>query len=916
MVVGREAELRRVGGLLAAARLGHGGTLVVVGEAGVGKSTLLEEAAALAGGAGVVRVVGTVAEREVPYAALGLVVGDAAAELAALPAPQAHALGAALALVDGDGPPPFAVGAATLGVLARRAEARPLVLLLDDAHLLDAASARALAFAARRLAADPVIVLAAVRPDEPGPWTTSGFPELVLDGLGEDAVGALLGELGHASSREVAARAREATGGNPLAVSELVRRHDARALLEAGGPLPLPRDLVEVFSERARAAGQDVRLVVALTALAGRSAAVVSAAAAAVGLADDAVDRAERAGLVTLDGGTVAPSHPLVGSAVYSGLDAAVRRRLHAAVADALPPGRTDERAHHLAAAAAGPDEALAAALEDVAAVAAGRAAPSAAAAGLERAAAISPDPARAADRRLRAAAHAWVAGDSQWAIELCDRAAHDFPVDRWRAEALTGTVAARTGSLDVAGPALLAAVTTAPSAEVDAVSRALCELVNAAFYRADPSLAAAAGEHAAALLARGVDGPARGRCLMVVGMAEVLAGRPGESALAGALNDLGALDPRCTPTGGHDPRSDDDAAWALVTSMWLRGDDAADDLARAIDARRSAWALGSLPRLLFHLGRDAATRDRWPEARSAYAEAIELAHELGHVTDEAIALAGLAWVEARTGDRAECAAHADAAVALAAPRANRMADLWARLARGDAALAAGDAEDAARRYSAVAERLESLGLEDVDLHPGPELAECLVLLGRREEAVTVVDRYAARARVKARPWALARAARAEGLLADPDGVDEQFAVAAGLHARTGDAFESARSALLHGQRLRRLRRRADARAPLRAALEVFERLGARPWADRAAAELEATGEPTARRGTNVLDALTPRERQIVVLVTDGLTTRETALRLFLSPKTVEYHLRNVYARLGITSRAELASLVRDGRGR
>jgi DNA-binding CsgD family transcriptional regulator len=184
------------------------------------------------------------------------------------------------------------------------------------------------------------------------------------------------------------------------------------------------------------------------------------------------------------------------------------------------------------------------------------------------------------------------------------------------------------------------------------------------------------------------------------------------------------------------------------------------------------------------------------------------------------------------------------------------------------------------------------------------------VLLGRHDEAAVVVDDYARRAGHKDRPWALARAARAQGLLVEPGRIDEVFAEAARQHALTTDPFEAARSRLLHGQRLRRSRRRADAREPLRDALETFERLGALPWADRAAEELDATGATVVRRGTSALDALSPREQQIVGLVTEGLTTRETALRLFLSPKTVEYHLRNVYARLGIGSRAELVALV------
>jgi len=184
------------------------------------------------------------------------------------------------------------------------------------------------------------------------------------------------------------------------------------------------------------------------------------------------------------------------------------------------------------------------------------------------------------------------------------------------------------------------------------------------------------------------------------------------------------------------------------------------------------------------------------------------------------------------------------------------------------------------------------------------------VLVGRPDDARAVVDDYARRARAKGRPWALARAARAEALLVETGRIDDVFGEAARQHALTADLFETARTRLLHGQRLRRSRRRADAREPLRDALEAFERLGAVPWADRAAEELDATGATVVRRGASALDALSPRERQIVALVTDGLTTRETALRLFLSPKTVEYHLRNVYARLGITSRAGLVALV------
>jgi DNA-binding CsgD family transcriptional regulator len=866
-------------------------------------------------GALVVRVVGTPAEQEVPYAGLALVLGDVTDELRSLPVPQARALGVALALRDGDPPPAFAVGAATLALLTRRAERAPLVVLLDDAHLLDQPSARALAFAARRLGADPVLVVAAQRTGEGGPFADAGLTELRVDGLDADAVGSLMAELGLPATPEAAARARAVTGGNPLAVTELVRRPDALARLALDDPIPLTGTLVDVFAERARLLGADVQVVVALSALAGGSAALVVDASVVLGVDGSALGRAERAGLVDLDGDRLTPRHPLVGSAVYSSLSPEQRRGLHAAVADALPPARTAERARHLAAAAAGPDEDLAAALEEVADAAARRGAPAVAAAGLERAAGITPLGGRRADRLLAAADAAWLAGDATWATRLCDEVVRESPgpVAPWRAAALAGSIAARAGSLDAARRSLLAAVDAAVGADPEAASRIVAEVVTLAFTLADAGVAAAAGRHATALLTRELSNAARGRCLMTTGMAAVLGGRSGETELRAALTRLRMPDDRPLPSSAgtvRDPRDDEDAVWALVTMLWLRGSEAADELTREIEARRASWAVGALPRLLFLLARDGATRDHWAPARSAYAESFELAHELGQITEEAMSLAGLAWLEARTGAADDCARHANRALELSVPRSNVIAEVWAVFALGESALAAGSVEEAAEQFTRLDVLLGRTALVDVDVHPGPELAECLVLAGRGDEAARVVEDYSRRARAKGRPWALARAARVQALLVEPAGIDAAFGEAALQHALTADSFETARSRLLHGQRLRRSRRRADAREPLRDALEVFERLGAVPWADRAAEELDATGATVVRRGTSALDALSPREGQIVALVAEGLTTRETALRLFLSPKTVEYHLRNVYARLGITSRPELVALV------
>jgi tetratricopeptide (TPR) repeat protein len=462
--------------------------------------------------------------------------------------------------------------------------------------------------------------------------------------------------------------------------------------------------LVDVFAERARDLGPDVQVVVALSALAGGSAALVVDASTALGVDATALARAEQAGLVDLDGDRLSPRHPLVGSAVYSSLPPEQRRRLHAAVADALPPSRTDERARHLAAAAAGPDEDLAAALEAVAAAASRRGAPAVAAAGLERAAGITPLADRRAGRLLAAAEAAWAAGDAAWATRLCEEVVRDSPgpPPPWRAEALAGSIAARAGSLDVARRSLLAAAGAAMDADPEAASRVVAEVATLAFTLADAGAAATAARHATVLLGHDLTGAARGRCLMTTGMAAVLGGRSGEAELRAALTLLRMPGAHPPPEEGatRDPQDDEDEVWALNSMLWLRGSEAADELAREIEARRATWAVGPLPRLLFFLARAGATRDHWGPARSAYAESTELAAELGQVTEQAMSLAGLAWLEARTGAAQECARHAEQALALATPRSNVIAEVWAGFALGESALAAGAVDEAAERFT------------------------------------------------------------------------------------------------------------------------------------------------------------------------------------------------------------------------
>jgi DNA-binding CsgD family transcriptional regulator len=348
---------------------------------------------------------------------------------------------------------------------------------------------------------------------------------------------------------------------------------------------------------------------------------------------------------------------------------------------------------------------------------------------------------------------------------------------------------------------------------------------------------------------------------------------------------------------------------WAALGPLWLREAETGRNLLdRAFEEARTRAALGLLPGLLHLLARDQATTDAWLGAQASYEEAIRLSEETGQVVELAASLAGLAWLEARQGREQACRAHAEEARRRCAEHGLGLYGVWAEQALGDLALALGRPDEAVDAYRAQRAQMDALGFADVDISPAPELVEAYLRLGRATEAQEEMAAYVRAAEMKGQPWALARAARCRGLLAGDDGLDERFDEALAQHARTPDVFETARTQLSYGGRLRRARRRVDAREHLRAAYDAFDRLGAATWADSAAAELAATGETARRRDVTTLDDLTPQELQIALLLADGKTTREAAAAVFLSPKTVEYHLRHVYRKLGINSREELAA--------
>ncbi|WP_029433032.1 AAA family ATPase [Blastococcus sp. URHD0036] len=907
MLVGRDRERALLGGLLAAARVGQGGALVLVGEAGIGKSTLLEDAVAAARSVErpmrVLRAAGTESESGIPFGALLQLLRPVLDHLDRIPAPQADVLAAALALRPGPAGDRFAVGAATLSLLSRAAEDAPLAVVLDDAHLLDQPSAQALAFAARRLAADPVALLAAVRPDEPCALTAAALPLLPVGGLPLEAVAALLGPAGSRLDGGVAEHLHAATGGNPLALTELAAGGLGLPALLPAAPVPVPASLARVFALRADRLPAATRTALLVAATAGDDVDAVDRACRALGTSAAALEEAEAAGLLTMSAGRLAFRHSLVRSAVYSEATPGERRAVHRALADALDAGDADRRAWHLAEAALGPDEPTAAALAAAAGRARDRSAYAVAAAAAERAARLSPDPADRAERLVAAAESAEQSGAAGAAAALlaeADRLPRS-PALRIRVAALRGAVATRTGAVEEARDVLLAAGAEAEGTDPDAAVLLLADAVLACFLLGDAAALGPTADALDRLLDGGVGPAAAWVATMASGVAGVLTGRGGAdrirtATLAATADGAIARDPRLAPL--------------LVTGpLFLRERTTGRDLVSAVvEELRRRTDIGRLPLLLFLVARDRATTDAWDEAEVSYSEGIALAREAGLTADLAICLAGLAWLEARQGRDAACRAHAEEARVLCGEQHLGVFTAWSLWALGELDLGAGRTAAAIDRLEELVALLAERGVDDVDLSPVPELVEALVAAGRPDRAAGLVPAYTARAGRKGQPWAMARAARAAGLTCPDAEIDARFAEALALHVRTPDVFETARTRLAHGTRLRRARRRADARGPLRAALAGFESLGAGPWADRAAAELRATGVTAARRAAGPLQSLTPQEQQIARLLAAGSTTREAAAALFLSPKTIEYHLRHVYTKLDVGSRAELAA--------
>ena len=660
MLLGRDAERAAIERLLADARVGTSGVLVVSGEPGIGKSALLAYAAEHAGGMRVLSARGFEGEASIPFAGL-LELLRPVLGLIASPCRRRRRrrLRAALALGPGVGGERLVIGAATLGLLAAAAEERPLCVLVDDAHWLDQPSADAILFAARRLLADPVAIIVAVRSAEPSPFADADLPTLALEGI---ALGASQELLTRVRAGGVpgggAERLHRATGGNPLALIELAGEAETVAASLVAGPLPIATTVERAFAGRASRLSEAARrslLVVAASSTADLG--VIAQAGRALDVDIAALQEAEAAGLVAVSDGRIEFRHPLVRSAVHSAADPAERRAVHAALAQTLSEERyADERAWHLGAAAFGPDDAAAGALARAAARARGRGAYAAAALTAERAARLSAGEARAAGccSRPPRTPGSPAAGRTP---SICSTRPRCSP------PAAAAPPTSRTCAATSRSPA---ATRCSARGIFREAARALGRRRRGAQRCCGPRRRTRASTRAAWSRCSTTPAPPVPRCRPATTASRPArrgsrsAWRSSSAARATRARARCARRSRCPATRALLEGPPLMWRWALEAPLFLReaARRARPSSSRSAAARERGIA-GALPPMIFLLARDAATTDRWPEARGRYHEAAELAHDTGQPGEECAALAGLAWLEAREGREERCRAHA-----------------------------------------------------------------------------------------------------------------------------------------------------------------------------------------------------------------------------------------------------------------
>jgi DNA-binding CsgD family transcriptional regulator len=896
-------------GLLADVRAGRSRVLVVHGEPGIGKTALLGYAAETAQDFQAARAEGIESEMELAFAALHQLCGRMLDRLDRLPGPQREALGVAFGLCRGHAPDRFLVGLAVLGLLSEVAAGQPLLCLIDDAQWLDQASARVLAFVARRLDADSVALLFGTRDPSAG-GDLAGLPALVLEGLSDADARALLASVipGRLDER-VRDRIVAESGGNPLALLELPHGVSAAELaggFSVAGPALLSGRIEQSFQRRIMPLPEATRRLLLLAAAEPTGdPALLWRAAGGLGISTDAVDPAEADGLLAV-AARVTFRHPLVRSAVYRAAPVADRRLAHRAIAEATDPGTDpDRRAWHQAQAASRPDEAIAAELERCASRAQARGGFAAAAAFLERSAALTPDPARRGTRALAAAQAKF------------DAAAPD------RASGL---------------------LATAEMAPLDDLQRARADMLRAqiAFGRRDASQLML---EAAKRLERLDAGLARQAYLEALGAA-MFAGRLNSAVGVREVADA-ARAARREGSSGQPPRALDLLLDGLVT-RFTEGYPAG-----VAPLRRALKALVALLRRHGLVGREAgipcgASADLWDDEdwHELAIWGIRLARDAGALISLPVGLTYHAGLLVFAGEFAAATTLLDEAEAIATATGNASSDYVSPLLaamRGNEALTVrvvearlqhatargegrviGHAEHAAAvlynglgRYRdafAAAQRAcehEDLGVFGWALS---ELVEAGARSGTHGVAVAALEQLTERTQASGSDWALGAGACARALLSEGEIAEGLYREAIDRLSRTRVRVPLARAHLLYGEWLRRDNRRIDAREQLRTAHQMLTGMGADGFAERAARELLAAGERVRSRTTGAPAQLTAREAQIAWLAGEGLSNSEIAAQLFMSPRTVEYHLHKVFTKLDISSRNQLHGVLASHR--
>ncbi|MBV8948883.1 MAG: AAA family ATPase [Solirubrobacterales bacterium] len=895
---GRSAERRLLDHLLEAVRTGESRTLVIVGEPGIGKTALLEHTVAISPDFRIVQTVGVESEMELAYASLHQLCAPLLDRVERLPAPQHHALEIVFGLSAGAAPDRFLVGLAVLSLLSGAADECPLICLVDDAQWLDAASSQTLGFVARRLGAESVGVFFGTR--EVGP-DLIGLPDLHVAGLSNRDARALLdsamrGRLDERIKDRIVAE----TDGNPLALLEL-HRSLTPAQLAGGFGEPyagaLASRVEESFGRRLAALPAETRwlLLVAAAEPLGEPL-LLWRAAERLGLPPSAADAAEHSGLLQIGSG-VRFRHPLVRSAVYRSATPAERRRAHNALAHATDAESDPERrAWHRARGAAASDESIATELERSAGSAAARGGRAAAAAFLRQAAALSPEPADRARRALTAAEAEWQAGDPEAAIQILvfAEAGPLEPLAQARADLLRGRVAFSVGA-DEAARLLFDAAKRLEPLDMDRARETYLDALSAMVYmgpnaRCDPI------EVARAALAARRPGHPRPTDLLLDGIAlQITEGYA--TATATLREAVRAFD-------SDDVPADVGLGWGwlashVASSLWEH--ELQLTLARRhVRLVREAGALEVLVPTLAQLVGIYLRDGKLGEAAALTREmtAAGDATRSGPAVHIAMVTAAYAGLEAE-GERliVEVSRHLT-------PQSRGLGVVVVQFASLLLYNGLGRYEDALRHGSAALEDPEPVGRPPWAF---PELVEAAARAGAPDLAARALQALSERAAISGTDWARGLEARSRALLSEGVTAERLYREAIERLARPGSRTDLARAHLVYGEWLRREGRRVDAREQLRMAHDHFRSIGMEAFAERARRERLATGEKARKRTVEARDDLTAQERQIAEFARDGLSNPEIGARLFLSPRTVEWHLRKVFGKLGIRSRHELA---------